>query len=87
MRDKLPLIERPTLVICGREDKIVDPLAVQDAVKDLPNYRFVMVPKCGHAPQLEYSSLINRMVRDFLNLAEPTASAQPVALHSGLQGG
>jgi pimeloyl-ACP methyl ester carboxylesterase len=87
VRDKLPLIERPTLVICGREDKIVDPLAVQDAVKDLPNYSFQMIPKCGHAPQLEYPSLINRMVRDFLNLADPTAPSQSVALQSGLQGG
>ena len=67
VRDKLTLIERPTLVICGREDRIVDPHAVQEAVKDLPNYRFVMVPRCGHAPQLECPRLINRMVVEFLN--------------------
>ena len=61
------MIDRPTLVICGREDRIVDPHAVYDAVKGIPNYRFVMVPQCGHAPQLECSRLINRLVVDFLS--------------------
>jgi pimeloyl-ACP methyl ester carboxylesterase len=67
VRDKLALFDRPTLVICGREDRIIDPHEVYEAVKDLPNYRFVMVPHCGHAPQLECSRLINRMVVKFLN--------------------
>jgi pimeloyl-ACP methyl ester carboxylesterase len=67
VRDKLALFDRPTLVICGREDRIVDPQAVYEAVKDIPNYRFVMVPRCGHAPQLECSRLINRMVVEFLD--------------------
>jgi pimeloyl-ACP methyl ester carboxylesterase len=67
VRDKLTQFDRPTLVICGREDRIVDPHEVHEAVKDIPNYRFVMVPHCGHAPQLECSRLINRMVVEFLN--------------------
>jgi pimeloyl-ACP methyl ester carboxylesterase len=67
VRGKLTLFDRPTLVICGREDRIVDPHEVHEAVKDIPNYRFVMVPNCGHAPQLECSRLINRMVVEFLN--------------------
>jgi len=73
VREKLGMFNRPTLVICGREDRIVDPQAVYDAVKDIPNYRFVMVPHCGHAPQLECSRLINRMVVEFLSCAAPAA--------------
>ena len=65
VRNKLTLFDRPTLVICGREDRIVDPQAVYEVVKDIPNFRFVMVPHCGHAPQLECSRLINRMVVQF----------------------
>ena len=71
VRDKLTLFDRPTLVICGREDRIVDPHEVHEAVKDIPNYRFVMVPHCGHAPQLECSRLINRMVVEFLSSVAP----------------
>ena len=73
VRDKLRQFDRPTLVICGREDRIVDPHEVHEAVKDIPNYRFVMVPHCGHAPQLECSRLINRMVVEFLSSAAPAA--------------
>jgi 2-hydroxy-6-oxonona-2,4-dienedioate hydrolase len=66
VRDKLTLFDRPTLVICGREDRIVDPHEVEEAVRDIPNYRFLMVPQCGHAPQLECSRLINRLIVEFL---------------------
>jgi abhydrolase domain-containing protein 6 len=71
VKDKLTKFDRPTLVICGREDRIVDSDDVYEAVKDIPNYRFVMVPSCGHAPQLECSRLINRMVVEFLSAATP----------------
>ncbi|HUG69353.1 MAG TPA: alpha/beta hydrolase [Pirellulaceae bacterium] len=71
--DKLTRFDRPTLVICGREDRIVDPHAVQKAVKDIPNYRFVMIPNCGHAPQLECPKLVNRLVVEFLSFADPAA--------------
>lgn len=72
--DKLTRFEAPALVICGREDRIVNPRAVQEAVKDIPNFQFVMVPNCGHAPQLECSNLINRLVIEFLSLVRPSGS-------------
>jgi pimeloyl-ACP methyl ester carboxylesterase len=73
VREKLSTFDRPALVICGREDRIVDPHAVYEAVKEIPNYRFVMVPHCGHAPQLERPRLINRLVVDFLSAAASAA--------------
>lgn len=75
VRDKLTKFDRPTLVICGREDRIVDSHEVYAAVKDIPNYRFVMVPSCGHAPQLERARLINRLVVEFLSAAAPATSS------------
>ena len=80
--DKLKQIERPTLVICGREDRIVDPVAVHEAIRHLPNYKYVSIPNCGHAPQLECPRLINRMVVDFMNNDE----VQPTAAMAGLGG-
>jgi pimeloyl-ACP methyl ester carboxylesterase len=82
---KLTQIGRPTLVICGREDRIVNPHAVEEAVKNIPNFRFVMVPNCGHAPQLECPRLINRLVVEFLSLVEPAQDQSGRQL--GLQGG
>jgi pimeloyl-ACP methyl ester carboxylesterase len=66
VRDKLTQVNRPTLVICGQEDRIVDAQAVYEAVKDIPNFQFAMVPRCGHAPQIECSRFVNRIVLEFL---------------------
>ena len=84
VKEKLSLVENPTLVVCGREDRIVDPIAVQEAVRDLPNYEFVMLPNCGHAPQLERPHLINKMVLDFLNA--PHSAPAPRAMTGALAG-
>ena len=71
---ELPLNQKPTLVICGREDRIVDPHAVKRAVQGLPNYDFRMIPRCGHAPQLERPRTVNRLVTEFLQADEPAAN-------------
>ena len=42
--DKLLAINRPTLVICGEEDRIVDSGAVYDAVQYLPSFEFRLIP-------------------------------------------
>jgi pimeloyl-ACP methyl ester carboxylesterase len=66
VNERLPFVSRPTLVICGREDKIVDPYHVENVVSGLGNFRFVMLDRCGHAPQLEMPGTVNRLVSDFL---------------------
>jgi pimeloyl-ACP methyl ester carboxylesterase len=66
VREKLTRMTCPTLVVCGREDKIVDPLHVQRAVEPLPHFRFEMIPRCGHAPQLEVPQIINPLISRFL---------------------
>jgi pimeloyl-ACP methyl ester carboxylesterase len=66
VRERLSSIDRPVLVICGREDRIVDTHVVQEAVAPLSNYRFVMISQCGHAPQLEQPQIVNRLIVSFL---------------------
>jgi len=66
VRERLSAIDRPVLVICGREDRIVDTHVVKHAIAPLPNFRFVEITHCGHAPQLEQPQLVNRLVVDFL---------------------
>ncbi len=78
VQNKLIGIQRPTLVICGAEDRIVDPHHVERVVTGLPSFKFVMLPKCGHAPQLEQPRIVNRLVLDFLR-AEPPATAPTAA--------
>jgi pimeloyl-ACP methyl ester carboxylesterase len=80
VRDKLPKMARPTLVICGEQDQIVDPHYVRETVSGLPNFHFKMLPHCGHAPQLEQPRIVNRLVVDFLEKhgsQEPPAAQAP----------
>jgi pimeloyl-ACP methyl ester carboxylesterase len=66
VRDRLSSIERPVLVICGGDDRIVDTHVIQEAVAPLPNYHCVTITNCGHAPQLEQPQIVNRLIVQFL---------------------
>jgi pimeloyl-ACP methyl ester carboxylesterase len=63
----LPAVTRPTLLVVGREDRIVDPHQSADAAAQLPRGRVVVLPRCGHAPQIEMTAAVNRLVVDFLS--------------------
>jgi abhydrolase domain-containing protein 6 len=66
IRDRLAMIARPVLVICGAEDRIVDTRIAQEAVAPLPNYQCVTITNCGHAPQLEQPQIVNQLIVQFL---------------------
>jgi pimeloyl-ACP methyl ester carboxylesterase len=79
--DRLPEVPQPTLIVSGREDQIVSPRHAEQAAGLLPCGWFVLLPRCGHAPQLERPRLINRLVLDFLSrsIAAPEPAAHPHA--------
>jgi pimeloyl-ACP methyl ester carboxylesterase len=80
VRDRLAQITQPTLLVVGSEDRIVDPSQATEAAGLLRQGRLVVLPGCGHAPQIEQSSVINRLVIDFLREASPgSPAAQPLA--------
>jgi pimeloyl-ACP methyl ester carboxylesterase len=72
VRDRLAHVAQPTLLVVGEEDRIVDPRQSIEAGKALKNGRIVILPNCGHAPQIECAATINRLVEKFL-----TAHEQP----------
>jgi len=65
-----PLLERvphPTLVIWGSDDKVISDVAGSMKAADrLIKGRQVVIPKCGHAPQIEKSRLVNTLTTRFL---------------------
>lgn len=73
VREKLAQVTAPVLLLLGEQDNIVDSDLAFVAVRDLPNYQAVAIPNCGHAPQIERSGLVNRLVREFLLQPEPIA--------------
>jgi pimeloyl-ACP methyl ester carboxylesterase len=72
VRPLLSRLRQPTLLVSGKDDKIVDPVTAAQAAKDLPNGQFLLLPRCGHAPQIEKSRLINRLVVHFLTHPRPS---------------
>lgn len=71
VRDRLVYVTQPTLLVVGNKDRIVDPRQAIEAAGLLPNGRLMVLRGCGHAPQIERSGIINRLVVDFLREASP----------------
>ncbi len=63
----LPLVPQPTLVIWGANDRVLsDVRGAILAADQLLRATQVVIPKCGHAPQIEKAGLVNRLIARFL---------------------
>lgn len=65
-----PLLDRvsnPTLLIWGENDRVLSDVAGSvRAGEQILQVRQVVIPQCGHAPQIEKSRLVNKLVMRFL---------------------
>ena len=63
----LPRLKRlPTLIVWGREDRII-PLSAGQAYHDsIPGSRLAVIDHCGHRPEIEQPDEFVRVVSDFL---------------------
>jgi pimeloyl-[acyl-carrier protein] methyl ester esterase len=75
MREALPQIALPALVIAGEHDRITPPGAGLALAGTLPSARFCLVERCGHAPFLSHPAAVLAEVLGFLgrHLAEGAA--------------
>ncbi len=67
-------IRHETLIIHGREDRIIPVSCSQDLFRLMKNSQLHIFGKCGHWTQVEHTQRFNRLVADFLLEAEPTAA-------------
>jgi pimeloyl-ACP methyl ester carboxylesterase len=81
-----PLLEavpHPTLVIWGASDRVLSDLpgSIRAAAR-LRHVRQVVIPKCGHAPQIEKPRLVNQLIsrylRDALETIPPALDPQRI---------
>jgi len=63
----LSQVTQPTLLIWGANDQVISdiPGSIR-AAEQIRNVRQVVISKCGHAPQIEKSRLVNQLVLRFL---------------------
>ncbi len=67
IRDRLAEIEVPTLVVWGRNDRVVPvPAAFSYQRRIGDNADLVIFDRCGHVPQMERPVRFNRVVEEFL---------------------
>jgi pimeloyl-ACP methyl ester carboxylesterase len=67
IRDRLEEIGVPTLVVWGRNDRVVPvPAALSYKKRIGDNAELVIFDECGHVPQLERPVRFNRVLEDFL---------------------
>lgn len=64
--EQLQSITQDTLVIHGRDDRIVPLTVGVDLVRSIPNAQLHVFGKCGHWVQFEQADRFNRLVIDFL---------------------
>ena len=65
--DLLGRVSHPTLVIWGATDQVLSnvPGSIR-AADQILRVRQVVIPKCGHAPQIEKARLVNQLVVRYL---------------------
>ncbi|APR79988.1 alpha/beta hydrolase fold protein [Minicystis rosea] len=72
---KYKTVDKPVLLLWGREDVITTLAFGERLSRDLPHARLVVYPRCGHFPMLEAKNESNTEVVKFLD--EPEAPATP----------
>jgi pimeloyl-ACP methyl ester carboxylesterase len=65
--DLLSQVTHPTLVIWGDQDHVLSDIVGSIKAADrMLKVRQVVIPKCGHAPQIEKARLVNQLLTRFL---------------------
>eukprot|EP00903_Cladosiphon_okamuranus_P010652 g10072.t2 len=83
---KVPNIDTETLILWGRQDKILDPnLYAERFVDEMPNARLVWVEECGHVPHLEQPDLTASTIVDFVKNGNPAKEVCRICAGSELQ--
>jgi pimeloyl-ACP methyl ester carboxylesterase len=70
IRDLLPTIKAPTLVVSGTEDRPISPDRATRVHRGIAGSRFVAVPATGHAVMIEKPAAFNSLLADFLQEVE-----------------
>ncbi len=65
-RDAIPGIQVPTLLIHGKDDRVLHYEISLWLLANIPNARLVLLNRCGHWAMIEHADEFNRLVVDFL---------------------
>jgi pimeloyl-ACP methyl ester carboxylesterase len=63
----LAAIRCPTLLLCGRQDRLAPPALQQEMADAIPGARNVVIEDCGHLSPLERPEMVTKALRDWLS--------------------
>jgi len=66
INERLQELNKPTLILYGGKDTIVDKAATLRMVENLPHSEFVQWDYAGHAPQLEHPDAFKQLICNFI---------------------
>jgi len=75
VRNSIAKVPMETLVMWGREDKILEPSYAAKFMEELPNAKLVWVEKCGHVAHLEQPDFMCKTLLEFAGEGAATANA------------
>ena len=65
--DTISDIKQQTLIIWGKQDKIVGTKGANKFAKGIPNSKLVWIDNCGHVPHLEKPQITAQTILDFVD--------------------
>jgi pimeloyl-ACP methyl ester carboxylesterase len=72
-------IDVPTLILWGREDRLVPVRLGRRLANTIPNSELIVLPGVGHVPQFELPEETRRLVLGFLDGINPPRWSRPPA--------
>jgi pimeloyl-ACP methyl ester carboxylesterase len=67
LKKRVHRVKAPTLLVWGKEDRLVPPSYADEFARRIPGARISTVGHAGHAPHLEQPETVARIVREFLH--------------------
>ena len=67
LKKRIHRVQALTLLVWGKEDRIVPPVYAEEFARRIGGARVVTVERAGHAPHLEQPNAVARLIRDFLS--------------------
>lgn len=71
---RLNRITAPTLVVWGRQDRLIPLAHGERYAARIPGARFAAIDNCGHLPAVEQPDALDALIRDFLQSSAPVAA-------------
>jgi len=77
---RLPSLEPPAMFVWGDSDPLVPQAFSRHVAEALPDSSSVVLPECGHVPQVELPETANGLVRDFIAQVATSPAARAAAM-------